>query len=108
MDGQRIDQITRALAKGVTRRSALKGIVGTVGLSASGVANAPAAAASTWCACNYRCGEVGSGNSIQLCKRRNHCRAKLPKQGNQPRCVLDESTCGFSDEDVCYASFPTF
>jgi hypothetical protein len=104
MDRQRMDQFARALAKGVTRRGALKGIAVAVGLSAAGVANAPAAAARTWCACTYRCGE--GSFIIQVCKHRNHCRSKLPKQGSQPRCILDESTCSFSSQDVCYASFP--
>jgi hypothetical protein len=106
MNGQRIDHITRALAKGLTRRSALKGIAVAVGFSAAGVAHAPTAAAKSWCACTYACGAPGSGAFTQICRHHNHCRAKLPKQRGGLRCVLDESTCGFADEDTCYASFP--
>ena len=104
MDGQRMDQLTRALAKGVTRRSAVKGIAVALGLSAAGVANAPAATESPWCACTYVCG--APGNTAQLCK--HHCRAKLPRQRGRPRCVLDTSTCGFASEGVCYDSFSPF
>ena len=104
MDGQRMDQITRALARGVTRRSAVKGIAVALGLAAAGVAPVPTAAARSWCACTYVCGDPG--NTIQFCK--HHCRAKLHRQRGQPRCVLDTSTCGFASEDVCYDSFSTF
>jgi hypothetical protein len=103
MDGRRMDQFARALARGVTRRGALKGIAVAVGLSATGIAHAPAAAAGTWCACKYAC---GAGAFNQICYRRNHCRGKLHKQRGQPRCILDSSTCGFADEGTCYASFP--
>jgi hypothetical protein len=104
MDGQRLDQITRALARGMTRRGAVKGIAVALGLAAAGVAHAPTAAADSWCACTYACGAVGSGHYIQLCKTR--CRAKLRHRRGQPRCVLDTSTCGFSSQEICYASFP--
>ena len=104
MDGQRMDQITRALARGVTRRDAVKGIAVALGLSAAGVAQAPTAAAPDWCACTYLCGVSGI---TQICRRR-HCRAKLPHRRGETQCVLDPSTstCGFTAQDICYASFP--
>jgi hypothetical protein len=107
MDGERMDQITRALARGLTRRGAMKGIAVALGLSAAGVAHAPTAGARSWCACKYLCGGPGSGNFTQLCKHPKHgCRAKLPNGRGQDPCVLDTSTCGFSSRDTCGAALP--
>jgi hypothetical protein len=107
VDGQRMDQLTRALARGVTRRSAVKGIAVALGLSAAGVAHAPAAAARQWCACKYLCGVPGSGTYSHFCTHRKHgCRAKLPSGRGQDPCVLDTSSCGFSSQDTCVAVLP--
>jgi hypothetical protein len=107
MDGQRMDQITRALARGVTRRSAVKGIAVALGLSAGGVTNVPTEAARSWCACKYLCGAPGSGTFNQYCKHRNHgCRAKQSNGRGQDPCVLDTSICGFSSQDTCAAALP--
>ena len=101
MDGQRMDQITRALAKGVTRRGAVKGVAIALGLSAAGVASSPTAAAPPWCACTYAC---GAGGSVEFCA--HHCRPRLPgTQGSTP-CTLATATCDFPSEQACYASFP--
>jgi hypothetical protein len=104
MDGKRIDQIARALAGGVTRRGAVKGIAVALGLSAAGVAPVPTAAAPHWCACTYLCGDAGAGGITQVCS--HHCRAKLPAPQGQIECTLDTSPCGFTSEEACYASFP--
>jgi len=101
MDGQRVDQIARALAGGVTRRGAVKGIAVALGLSAAGVAHAPTAAAPHWCACTYLCGVSGI---TQICY--HHCRPKLPAPQGTTSCVLDTSTCGFTSHEACSASFP--
>ena len=103
MDGQRMDQITRALARGVTRRGAVKGIAVALGLSAAGVAHAPTAAARSWCACTYLCGAPGN-ELTQFCKHPLPSEA-AHRQGQDP-CVLDTSTCGFSSEDACDAASP--
>ena len=82
MDGHRMDQITRALTKGVTRRGAVKGIAVALGLSAAGVAHAPTAAARPWCACTYAC---GAGGSVEFCA--HHCRPRLPGRQGSTSCA---------------------
>jgi hypothetical protein len=41
MDGQQMDQIARALARGMSRRGALKGVAGALGLAAAGTLGQP-------------------------------------------------------------------
>jgi hypothetical protein len=104
MDGKRVDQIARALAGGMSRRGALKGIAVALGFAGAGMLTAPAAAAPPWCACTYLCGDAGAGGIIQVCS--HHCRSKLPGRHGQIECTLATSPCGFSSEEACYESFP--
>ena len=100
MNGPRIDGVARALAGGVSRRSALKGIAVALGLSAASLLTSPTVAAPPWCACTYAC---GAGGISQGCS--HHCRPKLPgPQGSTP-CTLASATCGFASDEECNASF---
>jgi hypothetical protein len=101
MHGQRIDQVARSLAGGLSRRSALKGAAVALGLSAAGVLTSPALAAPPWCGCTFTC---GAGGIVQVCA--HHCRPKLPSRQGTTSCTLATDVCGFASEQACYEAFP--
>ena len=95
MDGQRMDQIARSLAKGMSRRGALKVVAVAVGVAATGRLR-PASAAPTWCRGLYRC---GVGPLTVICTAHDF-RDVVRDRGTE--CVLEhEAACNFSSQQSC-------
>ena len=103
MDGQRMDQIARTLASGMSRRSALKGVAGALGLSTAGALRSPTAAAPRWSQCVYLC---QAGVDYYATRCRTNCRLDLHDQGSV--CGLFNLTQfgAFSSRQECQAEPP--
>ena len=96
MDGQHLDRIARSLARGMSRRGALK-TVAAVGLAAVGARSAPTAANShrrrQWQLCGYDC----SGTAYPEFCEKGGCRTEIEVQGVV--CGYNNMTGPFSKPD---------
>ena len=96
MDGQHLDRIARSLARGMSRRGALK-TVAAVGLAAVGARSAPTAANShrrrQWQLCEYDC----SGTAYPEFCEKGGCRTEIEVQGVV--CGYNNMTGPFSKPD---------
>jgi hypothetical protein len=96
MDGQRVDQIARSLARGVSRRRVMKTVAVAVGVAATGTLRS-ASAASVWCRGLYRC--EGVAHLTLICTAQDH-RDLVHDRGTI--CALEqEAACNFSSKESC-------
>jgi len=90
MSAEWFDQLTRALATGVSRRSVLKAVGTALGFGVAGALGAKTAAASvTYCQCTYSCSTSGA----TLCEPHS-CRPKIGVKGET--CSLITHDCSFT------------
>jgi hypothetical protein len=100
MDGQHMDQMARALASGMSRRGALKGVAVALGLSAAGALRAPAAAArSEWDVCEYRC---PTGDVVLATRCQKECRQQISVAG--VACAFNQRLARHESKAACEAS----
>jgi hypothetical protein len=102
MDRQRVDQIARSLANGVSRRGVMKTIAVTLGLSAAGALHAPTAAEPTWSKCYFDC---GLASDVGRCTP-TRCRTFIHEQGMYCPASEKQADCCFPSKDVCEAFIP--
>ena len=96
MDGQRMDQIARSLARGVSRRRVMKTVAVALGVSATAPLR-PASAAPEWCRGLYRC--EGVAHLTLICTAQDY-RDVVHDRGTI--CVLaQEAACNFASKDSC-------
>jgi hypothetical protein len=91
MDSQRFDRITKKLATGLSRRSAMKGVAAALGLSAVGALHAPTIAAKkpqSWTLFIYDCPETDTTPSSTTCGCGAKARSSVRDQ-NGVRCPYD-------------------
>jgi hypothetical protein len=96
MDGQHLDRIARSLAKGVSRRGAMKAVAVALGVAATGPLHSTNAA-SNWCRGLYRC--EGITHLTPICTAQDH-RDVVRDRGTV--CLLEqEAACGFASRESC-------
>jgi hypothetical protein len=100
MDGQQIDQMARALARGMSRRKALKGVAVGLGLSAAGALRVPTAAARPeWDVCEYFC---ATGDVVRPTRCQKECRQEITVAG--VACGFNQRLARFESKSACEAS----
>jgi hypothetical protein len=102
MDGQRMDQIARSLASGVTRREALQAVAIALGLSAAGTRRA-LTAPTGWCLCAYACDPDNPEDLTVKCGQR--CRLTIHVEGTVCGIAV-QGACNFSSKEVCEEFVP--
>jgi hypothetical protein len=96
MDGQHLDRIARSLAKGVSRRGAMKVVAVALGVAATGPLRS-ASAESNWCRGLYRC--EGGGPLTLICTAQAH---RDVVRDRSTVCLLEqEAACGFASRESC-------
>jgi hypothetical protein len=98
MDGQRMDQIARALANGMSRRGAMKAVAMALGLLAAGALRAPTVAEPTWSGCHYVCAPEDPEDVVTRCMP-TRCRQFIHEQGTVCESNGTADCCASSKED---------